>query len=194
MTLLAFSIRFWGVLSELLTGDLPRREGFGRFGDSPALLPHRAVGEHLESLLLHGDAGEASEMVATRRSYIEPPGVHVSEVDLIVPDDFPASTPAPFALGGVRLKMSLTRGTDDRLYATGTDPGRRLQRYRECLEEVEWAVELLRGKLLKPKYQALERNVILRSLGVNLVRDRRLSEREAEWVLQKIARRLVWPR
>ena len=118
----------------------------------------------------------------------------MSEVDLIVPDDFPAATPAPFALGGVQLKMSLTRGTDDRLYATGTDPERRLQRYRECLEEVEWAVELLRGKLLKPKYQALERDVILRSLGVNLVRDRSLSEREAAWVLQKIAPRLVWPR
>ena len=118
----------------------------------------------------------------------------MSEFDLIVPDDFPAATAAPFALGGVQLKMSLTRGTDDRLYATGADPESRSQRYRECLDEVEWAVELLRGKLLKPKYQALERGVILRSLGVNLVRDRRLSEREAEWVLQKIEPRLVWSR
>jgi hypothetical protein len=133
-------------------------------------------------------------MGATRCTYTRPPGDNVSEVDLIVPDDFPANTPAPFALGGVQLKMSLTRGTDDRLYATGTDPERRLQRYRECLEEVEWAVALLRGKLLKPKYQALDRGVILKSLGVSLVRERGLSGNEATWVLQKITPRLEWPR
>ena len=47
---------------------------------------------------------------------------------------------------------------------------------------------------LKPKYQALEREVILNSLGGSLVRDRGLSPREAEWVLQKVAPRLDWPR
>jgi len=32
----------WSALSELLRGDIPRREGFGRFGNCPALLPDRA--------------------------------------------------------------------------------------------------------------------------------------------------------
>ena len=116
------------------------------------------------------------------------------QVDSIVPEDFPTSDPAPFALGGFQLKMNLTKAADGRLYASGTDPDFRLRRYRDCVEEVEWAVELLRGKLLKPKYQTLEREVILKSLGGNLVRDRGLSPSEAEWVLQKVAPRLDWPR
>ncbi len=118
----------------------------------------------------------------------------MSQVDSIVPEDFPTSDPAPFALGGSQLKMNLTRAADGRLHASGSDPDFRLRRYRDCMEEVEWAVDLLQGKLLKPKYQALEREVILNSLGGSLVRDRGLSPREAEWVLQKVAPRLDWPR
>ena len=59
----------WSVLSKLLGGDVPLREGFGRFGDSAALMPHRDVGERFESLLLDDDACEASEMAATRHTY-----------------------------------------------------------------------------------------------------------------------------
>ena len=108
----------------------------------------------------------------------------------LIPDDFPTPAEAPFALSGVQPKMSLTQGGDGRFYASGTDPEVRHQRYRECLEEIEWAVELLGCKLLKPKYQALPLDVILKSFGMNLVRDRGLSPQEAAWVLQKIRPRL----
>ena len=110
-----------------------------------------------------------------------------------IPDDFPASTSAPFSLGGVQLKLNIVKDSDGKFYERGSDPSHRLNRYRECLEEIEWAVDLLAIKLPKPKYQALERDVILKMLGVNLVRDRGLTHLEAGWVLGRVAPRISWP-
>ena len=110
-----------------------------------------------------------------------------------IPDDFPASKPAPFSLGGVQSKLNLVKGSDSMFYLKGSEPSHRLERYRECLKEIEWAVDLLAMKLPKPKYQALERDVILKMLGVNLVRDRDLTQLEAVWVLRRVASRTSWP-
>ncbi len=109
-----------------------------------------------------------------------------------VPDDFPESRASPFSLAGVQLKMNLAKGSDGRFYERSSEPACRLNRYRECLLEVDWAVGLLATKLPKPKYQALGQDDILKMLGVNLVRDRGLSRLEADWVLVRVALRTNW--
>ena len=110
-----------------------------------------------------------------------------------VPADFPESLPRPFSLGGVQLKVNLVKSLDGMFYEGGSEPEYRLHRHRECLLEVDWAVELLATKLPKPKYQALQRGEILKMLGVNLIRDRGLTTLEADWVLVRVASRTSWP-
>ena len=110
-----------------------------------------------------------------------------------LPADFPASVPTPYSLAGVLPKLNLVTGEDGRYHASGAEPEHRLARYQECLEEIEFSVGLLQWKRQKPKYQALDADMILKMLGVNLVRDRGLSEPEAAWVLKQVRSRIVWP-
>jgi hypothetical protein len=104
-----------------------------------------------------------------------------------VPDDFPPDEPTLFALTGSQLKFSLVEGVDGRFYQPGTEPGHRLARYRECLAEVVWCVDLLRLKLSKPKYRAMSRDALLARLRVNLIRDRLRSEAESDWILSRVS-------
>jgi hypothetical protein len=103
-----------------------------------------------------------------------------------VPDDFPADELAPFALSRPQLKFSLVEGVDCRFSLPGTEPGHRPSRYRECLAEVEWSIDLLAGKLLRPKYRAMPRDEILAHLRVTLVRDPLQSEAESDWILSRV--------
>lgn len=103
-----------------------------------------------------------------------------------VPDDFPLDEPTPFALSGSQMKFSLVEAVDGRFYQPGTEPGHRLARYQKALAEVEWSLDLLASKLSKSKYQTMPRDELLARLRVTLVRDRRMSEAEADWVLRRV--------
>jgi hypothetical protein len=127
-------------------------------------------------------------------SLLEGSAVAQVKSDDVVPFDFPPDEPAPFALGGSQPKFSVIQGPDGRFYQPGTEPGHRLARYRASLAEVEWSVDLLAGKLLKPKYRVMPRDAVLARLRVVLVRDRLWSEAESDWILRRVvdSSRLEW--
>ena len=103
-----------------------------------------------------------------------------------VPDDFPPATEEA-ALSGAQPKVVLGRDLDGTLKLPGDTAAGRLERYRECMDIVDWALD----KAAKPKYLGAPASMLLRMLQANLQTDFGLPSAEASWVLEQYRRRLA---
>ena len=110
-------------------------------------------------------------------------------MSMSVPEDFPR-LPSGGSLPGIQLKFSVSRGADGVLREAGLSQADRAEDFLQCNEVLNWAIEFLREKALKPKYSSLTAAQMLEKFKVNLESDFEMPGEYRSWILARLADRL----
>lgn len=131
--------------------------------------------------------------IERRRRYGIPPTSHGGgdRMDRFqVPDAFPRSRPAG-AVPGAQTKF-LAVEYEGRYYSPGCTPPEIHERWRYCAELVpQFVASCLRSKAGKRAHMSEQE--ILQQYLVRLIDSKWVTDVEADWVIDEVARQLDWP-